>query len=210
MQISCSILSSVNRLQSIHKLNTTNVDYLHIDVMDGKFVTNQNFSLQEIEEAIKNFQKKVDIHLMVEKPIEYISKLDSQKINNITIHEEINENLNSIIKAIKHKGYKVGLSIKPNTPVNNLIPYLQDIDIILIMSVEPGYGKQKFIENTFTKIDQVNKLRQQYPHIQIEVDGGVNDQNINQLKDHQVDISVVGSFITNYEDYQTQINKLKQ
>ena len=141
MQISCSILSSDNREASVQKLNNTNVDYLHIDVMDGKFVKNTQFPISEIKKMLSLTTKKADIHLMVENPLAYINELRDQNISYITIHRELDTDLYPIIDEIKKLNYQVGLSIKPDTSVASLIPYLKDIDLILVMSVEPGYGK---------------------------------------------------------------------
>ncbi len=209
MQISCSILSSDNRPNSVLKLNNTNVDYLHIDVMDGKFVKNNQFPIEEIKKMLSLSTKKADIHLMVENPSSYIKELAHQNIAYITIHRELDTDLYPIIEEIKKLNYKVGLSIKPDTSVVSLIPYLKDIDLILIMSVEPGYGKQIFLPRTINKLNELNRLRLKYPHLIVEVDGGINNTNIKKLIKAKVDISVVGSFITNNEDYNQVINKLK-
>ncbi len=209
MQISCSILASNNRPQSIKKLNQTTVDYIHIDVMDGQFVPNTNFSIEEINNILTLTRKPLDIHLMVENPIDYISKLNNSIIHNITIHEEITQDLNPIIKFIKQKGYQVGLALNPHTPVSNIIPYLNNIDIILIMSVEPGYGNQTFQNTTINKIGELQELLKPYPNIQIQVDGGIKDHNISTLRQAGVNIAVVGSFITNYDNYEEQLSKLK-
>ena len=209
MQISCSILSSDNREASVQKLNNTNVDYLHIDVMDGKFVKNTQFPISEIKKMLSLTTKKADIHLMVENPLVYIKELRDQNISYITIHRELDTDLYPIIDEIKKLNYQVGLSIKPDTSVASLIPYLKDIDLILVMSVEPGYGKQIFLPRTINKLNELNRLRTKYPHLIVEVDGGINDTNIKKLVKAKVDISVVGSYITNNDDYDLCINKLK-
>ena len=206
IKISTSILTSKKRKKTIKKLNKTDTDYLHIDVMDGKFVTNYQFPIEEINKLIKKSQKKVDIHLMVENPEEYLDKINNHKnIEFITIHIEINKDISNIINKIKNKGYKVGLSIKPNTDISLLKPYLNYIDLILIMSVEPGYGGQEFIPNTINRINEIKKLKE---NILIEVDGGIKDTNINLIKEN-IDIAVVGSYITNQKDYNQAINILK-
>ncbi len=210
MQISCSILSSNDRLQSIKNLNSTSVDYLHIDVMDGKFVNNTNFPIAEINDCLIASTKPADIHLMVETPMDYIRKLDNPNIYNITIHEEITQDITPIIKAIKQKGYQVGISLKPHTPIDHIIPYLSTIDLILIMSVEPGYGHQAFLPSTITKLQELTTILKNYPHIQVEVDGGINDQTIQYLHQNAVDIAVVGSYITSSGNYNTQIKKLQE
>ena len=208
MKLSVSILSTDNRVECIKKLNNTNIDFFHIDVMDGKFVNNFQLPIEEVNNLSKYTKKPLDIHLMVDNPIEYINKLDNNNIRNITIHEEIKEDKIEILKKIKNKGYKVGLSIKPNTDINRLIPYLSLIDIILIMSVEPGLGGQEFIPTTINKIKQLREILGD-KNIEIEVDGGINNSNIILLAEEKVDVSVVGSYITNSDNYTNQIDKLK-
>lgn len=205
IKISTSILSSNNRIESIQKLNNTNTDYIHIDTMDGIFVPNTQMNIDEIIELEKYSQKKLDIHLMVDNPETYITNLINKNIEYITIHIEINKDINNLINLIKSSGYKVGLSIKPNTNINTLIPYLDKIDLVLIMSVEPGFGGQQFIPNSLNKAQEIRNLN---PLITIEMDGGIKDTNINEIKKY-IDIAVVGSYITNNENYNQAINNLK-
>lgn len=205
IKISTSILSSKDRINSIQKLNNTNSDYIHIDVMDNIFVPNYQFPLEEIKELSKYSNKPLDIHLMVANPKKYINSLDIKNIYNITIHIEINKNIDSIIELIKEKNCSVGLAIKPNTPLNLIDKYLNKVDMILIMSVEPGFGGQKFIENT---TERIKYIRNKNKDIIIEVDGGINNETISKIKDI-ANIAVVGSYITNKEDYEEAINILK-
>lgn len=205
IKISTSILSSNNRVDSIKKLNDTNCNYIHIDVMDNKFVPNYQFPIEEINKLIPLSTKKIDIHLMVEDPLTYINKINNSNIEYITIHYEINDNIDNILQAIKNKGYKVGLAIKPKTKIDEVKEYLNKIDMLLIMSVEPGYGGQSFIPNTINKI---NELKQLNKDLTVEVDGGINDKTIKQLYDIS-DIAVVGSYIINQIDYNKAINNLK-
>ena len=205
IKISTSILSSTDRYNSIKKLNNSNTDYIHIDTMDGIFVPNKQMPLEEILELEKYSKIPLDIHLMVENPEKYIKYLKNKNIEYITIHYEINQNLDNIINTIKSLGYKVGLSIKPNTRIEEIIPYLQKIDLILIMSVEPGFGGQKFIPNSINKAKEIKNINKE---IIIEMDGGINDTNIEDLKNH-IDIAVVGSYIINNNNYNEAINNLK-
>ena len=205
IKISTSILSSTNRINSIKKLNNSNTDYIHIDTMDGIFVPNTQMNINEIIELEKNSIKPLDIHLMVDNPEYYINELQNKNIEYITIHIEINKNIDNLINKIKSYGYKVGLSIKPNTDISTIFPYLDKIDLILIMSVEPGFGGQEFIPSTLEKAKQLRKLNK---NITIEMDGGIKDTNINQLK-NTIDIAVVGSYITKKEDYNEAIKNLK-
>lgn len=205
IKISTSILSSKNRIEDLEKLNKTTTDYIHIDTMDGNFVNNYQLPISEIIEINKLTKKPLDIHLMVEKPQEYIKNLQNMNIEFITIHLEINHNIQEIINSIKQSGYKVGISLKPHTPISSIIPYLQQIDLVLIMSVEPGQGGQEFIPSSINKARDLKKYN---PNIIIEMDGGIKNHNINNLKDC-VDIAVVGSYITNHNNFQEAINNLK-
>ena len=205
LKISTSILASNNRIDSIHKLNNTNTDYIHIDTMDGLFVPNKQMPIEEIIELEKVSTKPLDVHLMVENPEEYIKYLNNKNIEYITIHIEINKDINKLINMIKSLNYKVGLSIKPNTNIDTLIPYLDKIDLVLIMSVEPGFGGQQFMPNSLEKAEYLRKLNSK---ITIEIDGGIKDTNIKEVKKY-VDIAVVGSYITNKDNYQEAINNLK-
>ena len=205
IKISTSILSSTDRYNSINKLNNSNTDYIHIDTMDGIFVPNTQMNIDEIIKLEKISTKPLDIHLMVDNPEIYINELQNKNIEYITIHIEINKDIDNIINKIKSYGYKVGLSIKPNTNISTIIPYLDKIDLVLIMSVEPGFGGQEFIPSTLEKAKQLRKINKS---IIIEMDGGIKDTNINQLKDH-IDIAVVGSYITKKENYNQAINNLK-
>ena len=205
IKISTSILASNNRIESIQKLNNTNSDYIHIDSMDGLFVPNTQMPINEIIELEKISNKPLDVHLMVENPEEFITQLKNKNIEYITIHIEINKDINKLINIIKSLNYKVGLSIKPNTNINSLIPYLDKIDLVLIMSVEPGFGGQQFMPNSLEKAENLRKLK---PNIIIEIDGGIKDTNIKEVKKY-VDIAVVGSYITNNSNYQEAINNLK-
>ena len=210
MKISTSILNAENRIECLKKLNNTDTDYIHIYVMDGKFVSDTQFNnIKEIN-AINIISKyKLDIHLMVENPIEYIEQFNNMNIEYITFHVEVKKNINEIISKIKEKGYKIGLSIKPNTNIKELIPYLKNIDLILVMSVEPGKGGQEFLPNTIERINKIKELiTKNNNDIQIEVDGGINDKNIYQLEN--IDIAVVGSYIIKSNDYSNQIKKLIQ
>jgi len=205
--IATSILNSKDRINSVLKLNRTNTSYVHIDVMDGKFVSDTQFSLNEITAVNRVSKYPMDVHLMVNDPISYIVKLRNMNISYITFHLEIRKNKDKIIKLIKDMGYKVGISIKPGTDIEKLRPYLDDIDMILVMSVEPGCGGQKFIDSTLDRVKEVKKLiKESKRDIKIEVDGGINGENISKLSD--VDIAVVGTYIINSNNYYDVIEKL--
>ena len=203
IKVSTSILTCNNRIQATEELNKTNTDYIHIDYMDGIFVDNKEFTIEEIKTLSKISTKKLDIHIMAENPEPIIQELKGLNIEYITIHYEINKPLNKIINLIHNQGYKCGISIKPKTNPKNIIEYLKKIDLVLIMSVEPGKGGQTFIPDVLNKIKELKQN-----NLIIEIDGGINDTNIEELK-NIVDIVVVGSYITNSSDYNKQINNLK-
>lgn len=205
IKISPSILASEDRIESVKKLNNTTADFLHIDAMDGSFVPNKQMPIKEILELEKVSKLPLDIHLMVDEPENYINHLENKNIEYITIHIEIDKDINYLIDKIKSLNYKVGLSIKPNTKVSELIPYLNKIDLVLIMSVEPGFGGQQFMPESLIKAQELRKVNKD---IIIEIDGGIKDTNIDEIKKY-VDIAVVGSYITNSTNYNEAINNLK-
>ncbi len=205
MKLSVSILSTDNKIEYVRKLNNTKTDYIHIDVMDGLFVPDTKFPIEEIKEINKISEKKLDIHLMVEDPIIYIERLNSMNINNITIHIEINKDIDTLIDKINSLGYHARIAISPNTNVKLLEPYLNKIEGILIMSVNPGKGGQEFIPSTLSRAEYVKR---QNNNMSIEIDGGVNNTNVNLIKDSGIDTIVVGSYITKSEDYLNRINNL--
>lgn len=210
MEISVSILNSKDRIKDTIKLNNTSCDYIHVDVMDGKFVPPVNFTINEVLDIINKSNKKIDIHLMCNNPKEYIKELVDYNISYITFHEEINEDIEEIISILKKHNIKVGMSIKPNTKIDKLYKYLDKIDLILIMSVEPGYGGQTFIPNVLQKAKELKQIiKEKNLNIKLEIDGGVNDTNIDIINKSNIDISVVGSYITKSNDFEDKIKKLK-
>lgn len=207
MKISTSILSiKEDRKNNIKKLGNTSTEYIHLDIMDGIFVP-PKVGLLEEKEILLETKKPLDIHLMVEDVYSYIEFYKVFHPEYVTFHLETKQNITELIKEVKRIS-KVGLSMKPNTKIEEILPYLPFIDLVLVMSVEPGYGGQKFMMSSIEKIEELYKIREErgYPFV-IEVDGGVNDENIHLLK--QCDIIVAGSYITNAEDYEKQIRNLK-
>lgn len=204
MEISVSLLKESNIDEAIEKLNTTNASYFHLDVMDGNFVSNTSYSISQIKNMIKKCNKKIDAHFMVNDPIYYLDKLKEEKIEYFTFHVELDD-VESIINKVKECNFKVGLAIKPNTNINVLNRYLDKIDLILVMSVEPGYGGQKFLPSTISRLNDIKSLIGNR-NIKLAVDGGINNDTIKLISN--IDIAVVGSYITNNQDYQEQLNKL--
>lgn len=206
MRLSVSILNSKDKINMIKTLNNTKISYIHMDVMDGLFVSQKSLPSDEIIKLSPFSSKPLDIHLMVENPMYYIERIkELPNIDNITIHLEINKDIKNILNKIKEYGFKGSLAIKPNTDINLLVPYLDIIDRILIMTVEPGLGGQPFLENSPNRIKEIKKLIKD-KNIELEVDGGINNQTINKVKD--IDISVVGSYITTSDNPAQRINDL--
>ena len=206
MKIAVSVLDCKDRVKGVLELNRTNVEFIHIDVMDGKFVPSIQFdNMDEIRGINKVSKYPMDVHLMVDDPSSYIKELGNMNIEFITIHLEIGRDKKEIFKEIRELGYKVGLSIKPNTKISELRPYLDYIDMVLVMSVEPGLGGQSFMEETVDKIRELRELIGNR-NILIEVDGGINNKTITKLEG--VDIAVVGSYITKSDNYYERIEEL--
>lgn len=210
MKVSVSILGLDDRKKAISLLNNTNCDYIHIDVMDGSFVPNKQFTTEEINNLEIISKKKFDVHLMVDNPREYIENLDISNIEYIIVHSEIAKDINELLDLIKSYNIKCGLSIKPNTDISILTPYLNKLDLILVMSVEPGFSGQEFISNS---LDRVSKLKQIIKNnnldIVMAIDGGINGSNASLVKKSGIDMVVSGSYVTNSLDYQDKINDLR-
>ena len=210
MKLSVSILSMKDQFdikENIKKLNNCNIDFLHIDIMDGKFVKNSTWNCLDVKNILPNNSKPLDIHLMVEDIEKYINDFSILNPKYITFHLEATDNPIKIIKLIKEKNMGVGISIKPNTDVSKILPYLSLVDLVLVMSVVPGQGGQKFLDNSVEKINYLYQVRndKNYNYV-IEVDGGVNNTTIENCR--KCDIVVVGSYITknNYEESIKSLN----
>ena len=208
MKIAASYLSIKDNLkENIDKLANCDIDYLHLDIMDGKFVENKTLEFEELKKVISN-KKPLDVHLMVEDVKSYIDLYKALNPYFITFHYEINYDIMSLVMYLKENNIKVGLSINPDTLVESIIPYLPFIDMVLVMSVIPGKGGQKFIDESIQKINKLIELRDNYDYnYLIEVDGGINNETIDLVKN--VDIAVIGSYITN-GDYEQQIKNIKE
>lgn len=208
MKISVSYLTSKDLENDLRKLNVTNADYIHVDVMDGKFVKNKSLPFKVIRNIHKYTNKRLDVHLMVKKPLKFISDYATLNTEFITIHIET-KGIDKALDLIEAYGIKTGLSIKPNTPLDALDPYLDRIDLILIMSVEPGRGGQEFMEDTIDRVKEVRKkLNEAKSKALISVDGGINEEVAEKLKD--ADILVSGNYVLSSDDFQYQIYKLRK
>ena len=204
MEVSASFLKEGNYSDYIKKLNSSNTDYIHFDVMDGKFVKQRNLTVSELEKYIKLSEKKKDVHLMVKDPTKYIEMLSLHDISYITIHREI-KNFEEMINKIKSYGFRVGVAINPETPVKDIIDYLPQIDLVLVMSVHPGKSGQKFMVSSLKKLEGLrNHIQELGLNTKISIDGGIGEENYMLLQN--TDIIVSATFIL--EDL-NNIDKIK-
>lgn len=208
MKVSASFLSSNNIPQDLKKLNETDVDYIHVDVMDGKFVKNKTLPFREMRHIYEYTSKRLDVHLMVENPSKVIPQYAELNTETISIHVEIAEDIVKDLELIKSYSIKCGLAISPSTPVKRLVPYLPYLDSILVMSVAPGEGGQSFIKETTKKIEEIKALIESYHmNIVINVDGGINATTARFCKDAQ--ILTAGSYIIKSDNFQEKISSLR-
>lgn len=194
----------------IKKLEDINVSMLHLDVMDGIFVPNATYNASEVEKIKKQTSLIIDTHLMISDVDNKIDDYILTKSDYITFHFEASMNPSFVIDKIKKAGLKVGISIKPNTPVEVLDMYLDDIDLVLIMSVEPGFGGQKFMESSLDKIKYLDELRNkndEYNYL-IEVDGGINLNNVEMVRNAGCNVVVMGTALINSTDKKNVIDKV--
>lgn len=206
MKVSVSVLSEYDRLiAAVKKVNESTADFIHVDVMDGKFVDNEKFSVEVVKDIISISKKPLDVHLMV-RDLETIKKYALLKPEYLTFHVEV-LNDREIIDYVKKLGIKVGLAINPETSINELYPYIDNVDLILFMSVKPGYGGQPFKEEVIDKIKSFKKMAPS--DLVISVDGGINDKTISLCKYAGCDMVVAGSFITNSDNYDEKIRELR-
>ena len=218
VEISTSILSveEENSIKTFYNLETAKTDYFHIDVMDGKFVKNNTSNLMlKYAENIKQISNlPLDVHLMVKDVDNFIEQYIPLMPSFITVHYEVFENKEDLLKVInkiKQNGIKCGLSIKPNTKIEEIYEYLPYIHMCLIMTVEPGKGGQKLIPETIEKIDKLKKyITKNNIDIYIEADGGINLDTIEDLKQAGIDIAVVGNAIIKSDNFKNTIDNLKK
>jgi ribulose-phosphate 3-epimerase len=197
-RIAPSILSAdfANLQRDIEMINRSQADWFHVDVMDGVFVPNISFGMPVVKAVHKHANKPLDVHLMIVDPDRYIKDFKACGAEVLTVHYEACTHLHRTLQAIRNEGMKAGVAINPHTPVSALTDILCDVDLVLLMSVNPGFGGQSFIENTFVKLGQLKAIREERGlSFLIEVDGGVNDTNAAKLIHSGADVLVAGNYV---------------
>lgn len=211
-KIAPSILSAdfLNLGKDIEMINNSEADWIHCDVMDGSFVPNISFGFPIIKQVSKIAKKPLDVHLMIVHPENYIQEVKDAGAYMMTVHYEASPHLHRTVGAIKEAGMKAGVTLNPHTPICLLEDILQDIDMVLLMSVNPGFGGQKFIHNSLKKISELKEmiLRKNLSTL-IEVDGGVNIDNIRTLVDAGADVLVAGSAVFGADNPVDMIRRMK-
>lgn len=211
--IAPSVLAAdfANLQRDIEMINTSEADWFHIDIMDGVFVPNISFGMPVLEAIKKHATKTIDVHLMIVDPDRYISTFKKLGADILTVHLEACPHLHRTIQAIKAEGMKAGVSLNPHTSVDLLEDVINDIDMVLIMSVNPGFGGQSFIENTYDKVRKLKALiNKKGASTIIEIDGGVTNKNAKQLAEAGADVLVAGSYVFGSADPIATVADLKK
>lgn len=208
MKIAPSVLSAdfLRLGEQLKEVTLAGADYIHVDIMDGNFVPNISVGFPVIKSMRKATDLPFDVHLMIEHPLKYAKRF-CEYAQIISFHIETTDDIDETINAIKEGGAKPALVIKPNTPVEKLLPYIDKVYMVLVMTVEPGFGRQKIIPEM---LDKVRFLKEKRPELVVEVDGGVNLETISMCKEAGVDICVAGSAVFLAEDIKAVIEKLKK
>ena len=212
MEVSPSLLAAnfLNLEKDIEMINSSNADYLHLDVMDGVFVPNISFGFSVLKVLGKVCTKPMDVHLMIVEPDKWISRIRDTGAYLMNVHYEATRHLHSTISLIHQAGMKAGVTLNPSTPVSMLSDIIQDLDLVLLMSVNPGFGGQPFIRHTLTKVRQLRSLiAESGSNAKIEIDGGVNANTGAELAEAGADILVAGSYVFNAENPLERIDILK-
>ncbi len=211
--IAPSVLASdfANLQRDIEMINSSEADWFHIDIMDGVFVPNISFGMPVQAAIKKHAQKPLDVHLMIVDPDRYISTFKKLGTDVLTVHYEACPHLHRTLQAIKAEGMKAGVALNPHTPVSLLKDLLGDLDLVCIMSVNPGFGGQSFIKNTYTKVKELSDMRKAAGvDFLIEIDGGVTDKNAGELIDAGANVLVAGSYVFGSDDPVATVKKIKE
>ncbi len=196
--------------EAIQTINQSDADFIHFDVMDGVFVPNISFGIPVIKDVNKIAKKPLDVHLMIVEPDKFIEPFAKAGASYITVHYEACPHLHRTVQSIKEQGSKASVCLNPHTPVSLLENIIAELDMVLLMSVNPGFGGQKFIENTYKKVASLKKMAEKYnPECLIEIDGGVNYETGKKLFDIGANVLVAGSFVFNSENPAETIRNLK-
>lgn len=208
-----SVLASdfANLERDIKMLNNSQADYIHCDIMDGVFVPNISFGFPVLSHIKKHAEKPLDVHLMIVDPDKYISEFRKAGADILTVHLEACPHLHRTIQSIKDNGMKASVCLNPATPVENLSDIIEELDMVLLMSVNPGFGGQTFIDNTYNKIKKLKSMiLEKKSSAKIEVDGGVSFDNARELVGAGVDVLVAGSFVFKSENPEETIRGLRK
>ncbi len=211
--IAPSVLAAdfANLQRDIEMINNSEADWFHIDIMDGVFVPNISFGMPVLEAISKHAKKTIDVHLMIVDPDRYIKTFADLGSNILTVHYEVCTHLHRTLQAIKAEGMKAGVALNPHTNVNLLEDVINDIDMVCLMSVNPGFGGQSFIENTYKKIKELKEIiKRNNASTIIEIDGGVTNKNAVQLVEAGADVLVAGNYVFKAENSTATISDLKK
>ncbi|XVK95897.1 ribulose-phosphate 3-epimerase [Staphylococcus nepalensis] len=206
-------LLSANFLQlqeELKALEKAGVDGVHFDVMDGQFVPNISIGLPILEAVRKGTRLPIDVHLMIEEPEKYVELFAEQGADMISVHVEATPHIHRVIQQIKNANVQAGIVINPGTPVESIAPVLKMVDYVLVMTVNPGFGGQSFIQESLDKLDQLSNIKKELDlTFEVEVDGGINDETVKSVIEHGATMLVAGSYFFKQDDYQSATQILK-
>lgn len=210
--VSASILGCdlANIDREMKRVKNAKADYIHFDVMDGAFVNNISFGLPVLKAAKSKTDLPFDVHLMIQRPEKYIAEFAKSGADIITFHSEAADDIEACIDLCKNNGCKAGLSIKPDTPASEVFPYLEMLDMVLVMTVEPGFGGQGFLSFTAEKIKEIRRKSDELGlDIDIQVDGGISDKTCDLVKQSGANVLVAGTYLFNSDDMSKAVEALK-